>query len=72
MNPDSCRFNFFCKKFNGLIIRHALVDQVGELLVLEATVTNRILKICMGGFTRATYTGWHIFLLFQNKVNNGK
>ena len=61
MNPDSCRFNFFCEKVHGLIIRHALVDQVGELLVLEATVTNRILKVGVGGFARATYTGGHFF-----------
>jgi hypothetical protein len=73
MNPDSCRFNFFCEKVHDLLVRYPLVDQVGELLVLEAVVADGILKVGMGGFTRATYTGGHFFfLLFQNKLNNGK
>ena len=63
---------FFSENVHGVIVRYPLVDQVGKLLVLEATVTNWILKVSVGCFLRTTYTGWHIFLLFQNKVNNGK
>ena len=63
---------FFSENVHGVIVRYPLVDQVGKLLMVVAVVADGILKVGMGCFLRTTYTGWHIFLLFQNKVNNGK
>ena len=58
---------FFSENVHGVIVRYPLVDQVGKLLVLEATVTNWILKVGMGGFTRAANTGWHFFIVSKTK-----
>ena len=59
---------FFDNNHVGLIIRHALVDQVSELLMLGAVVADGILKVGMGGFTRATYTGGHFFFIVSKQT----
>ena len=58
---------FFSENVHGVIVRYPLVDQVGKLLMVVAVVADGILKVGMGGFTRATYTGWHFFIVSKTK-----
>ena len=53
----------FSEKVHGVIIRQALVSQVGKLLMLVTITANSVKEVGMGCVVRATYTGWHIFLI---------